>query len=119
MAFRDHLESICSAVDGAVICSVMGFDGIAIDTVERSDLGLDLPALLVEYTTLINQVRSAAGVLQSGQVEELVISTERLTTLARPLNPDYFLLLALLPQGNWGKARYTMRITAPKVQAEF
>jgi hypothetical protein len=28
-------------------------------------------------------------------------------------------LLALTPEGNWGKARYLMRVTAPKVQAEF
>ncbi len=123
MAFREHLERICSSVDGAMVCSVMGFDGIAIDTVERqpADLpeALDVQALLVEYTTLLNQVRSAAGVLQSGEVQELVISTDRLTALSRPLTPEYFLLLALGPDGNWGKARFVLRTTAPEVRAEF
>lgn len=119
MAFREHLEQICGAVDGAVVCSVMGFDGIAIDTVERQSADLDVTALLVEYTTLLNQVRGAAGVLQSGEVEEMVISTSRLTALSRPLTSEYFLLLALGPDGNWGKARFVMRTTAPKVRAEF
>jgi len=32
MGFREHLQEICKGVEGAVACSVMGFDGIAIDT---------------------------------------------------------------------------------------
>jgi predicted regulator of Ras-like GTPase activity (Roadblock/LC7/MglB family) len=119
MGFREHLQDICEGVEGAVACSVMGFDGISIDTHEASVGDLDVSSLLVEYTTLLNQVRSAAGVLQSGGVKELVVATDRLTTLARPLNDEYYLLLALTPEGNWGKARYLMRVTAPKVQAEF
>ena len=119
MGFREHLQDICEGVEGAVACSVMGFDGISIDTHEAAAGDLDIPNLLVEYTTLLNQVRSAAGVLQSGGVKELVVATDQLTTLARPLNSEYYLLLALKPDSNWGKARYMMRITAAKVQAEF
>jgi predicted regulator of Ras-like GTPase activity (Roadblock/LC7/MglB family) len=119
MGFREHLQDICEGVEGAVACSVMGFDGISIDTHEVSAGDLDVPSLLVEYTTLLNQVRSAAEVLQSGSVRELVVATDRLTALSRPLNSEYYLLLALTPDGNWGKARYLMRVTAPKVQAEF
>jgi predicted regulator of Ras-like GTPase activity (Roadblock/LC7/MglB family) len=119
MGFREHLQDICAGVDGAVACSVMGFDGIAIDTHQAAAGDLDVPTLLVEYTTLLNQVRTAAGVLQSGGVKELVVATDHLTTLARPLNPEYYLLLAMTPEGNWGRARYLMRITAAKVQAEF
>ena len=119
MGFREHLQDICKGVEGAVACSVMGFDGISIDTHEVAAGDLDVPSLLVEYTTLVNQIRTAAVVLQSGGVKELVVATDRLTTLARPLNSEYYLLLALTPEGNWGKARYLMRITAAKVQAEF
>jgi predicted regulator of Ras-like GTPase activity (Roadblock/LC7/MglB family) len=120
MAFREHLERICSAVDGTVAASVMGFDGIAVDTFERSsDPSVDVSTMLVEYANILNQVRTAAGVLQSGSVRELIISTDKLTTISRPLTPDYFLVLALAPDANWGKARFMMRITAPEVQAEF
>jgi predicted regulator of Ras-like GTPase activity (Roadblock/LC7/MglB family) len=119
MAFREYLQEICAAVDGAVVCSVMGFDGIAIDTFESQSSDLDVPTLLVEYTTVLNQVRSAAVVLQSGQVRELVVSTDKLTAMFRPLSSEYFLVLALAQEANWGKARYMMRIVAPKLQAEF
>jgi predicted regulator of Ras-like GTPase activity (Roadblock/LC7/MglB family) len=120
MAFREYLQEICAAVDGAVVCSVMGFDGIAIDTFEsRPSPDLDIPVLLVEYTTILNQVRAAADVLQSGQVRELVVSTDKLTAISRPLSPEYFLVLAIAQEANWGKARYMMRIVAPRVAAEF
>ena len=119
MAFREHLQEICAAVDGAVVCSVMGFDGIAIDTFEGRPSELDIPALLVEYTTILNQVRAAAGVLQSGPVQEVVVSTDKLTAISRPLSPEYFLVLALAKEASWGKARYMMRIVAPRLAAEF
>ncbi len=119
MAFKDHLEAICSSVEGAILSSVMGYDGIAVETTEQGAPGLDVPSLLVEYTALLGQVRSAATVLQSGSVEELVLSTERLTVFSRPLTADYFLLVALAPGANWGKARYLMRITAPRLRSEL
>jgi predicted regulator of Ras-like GTPase activity (Roadblock/LC7/MglB family) len=120
MTFREHLERICSSVEGTVAASIMGFDGIAVDTFERSaGAGVDVSSMLVEYANILNQVRTASGVLQSGGVRELIISTDKLTTISRPLTADYFLVLALAPDGNWGKARYVMRVTAPEVQAEF
>jgi predicted regulator of Ras-like GTPase activity (Roadblock/LC7/MglB family) len=119
MAFREHLERICSKAEGTVAASIMGFDGIAVDTYERSDASVDVSSMLVEYANILNQVRTAAGVLQSGTVRELIISTDKLTTISRPLTADYFLVLALAPDANWGKARFMMRVTAPEVQAEF
>jgi len=120
MGFREHLEKICASVEGAVAASVMGFDGIAIDTYESAGSdGVDLSSLLVEYANILSQVRSAAGVLQSGGVRELIISTDKLVTFSRPLGEEYFLILALVPDGNWGKARYVLRVAVPVVSREF
>lgn len=118
MGFREHLEEVCK-VDGAVAASVMGFDGIAIDTVTPQDPGVDLSALLVEYTGILSQIRSAAEVLQTGQVSDVAIGTEKLTTLLRLINQEYFLVLAMRPEGNHGKGRYLLRVTAPRLQAEL
>ncbi|MHB1845271.1 MAG: roadblock/LC7 domain-containing protein [Deltaproteobacteria bacterium] len=119
MAFKEQLSEICSSVEGAVLASVMGFDGIAVETCEQSAPGMDIPTFLVELSNLVNQLRTAAVVLQSGAVEELVLSTEKLTVFSRPLTSDYFLLVALTPAGNWGKARYLMRIAAPTLRADL
>jgi len=39
--------------------------------------------------------------------------------LMRLVSPEYFLVLAMKPEGNYGKGRYVLRITAPKVKAEL
>lgn len=120
MGFREHLEKVCSAVEGSVAASVMGFDGIAIDTLEHAGPpGVDLGNLLVEYANILSQVRTAAGMLQTGGVQELILSTEKLTIVARPLTSEYLLVLALTPEANLGKARYLLRVTAPDVAREF
>ena len=120
MGFRERLEEVV-AIDGAVAASVMGFDGIAIDTVTPpADHGdMDLDTLLVEYASILGQVKLAAEVLQTGKVSEISIGTDRLTTMLRPINAEYFLLLAMQPDANHGKGRYLLRVNAPRLQSEF
>ena len=119
MAFRTHLEQIVGQVEGAVACGGMGFDGIAIDTVQPADPGLDVQTVLIEYSNVLGKLKEATASLQAGSMSEVAIATEKLTTVARLLTPEYYLVLALLPQGNLGKARYVLRLAAPKVQAEL
>jgi predicted regulator of Ras-like GTPase activity (Roadblock/LC7/MglB family) len=120
MSFRTHLEQVISQVDGAIACSVMGFDGMAIDTQQVKEVeGLDLSAMLIEYGSILSQLKQAATSLQAGNVSEISINTERLITIARMLTPEYYVVLALTPEGNYGKGRYALRIAAPKVKAEL
>ncbi len=119
MSFRTHLEQVCSQVEGAVACSVMGFDGIAIDTHEVQSPEVDLQAMLIEYGNILTRLREAADVLQAGGVSEVSINTDKLITISRMLTPEYFIVLALTPEGNSGKGRYALRVVAPRVKAEL
>ncbi len=120
MGFREDLEAICGRVDGALAASLMGFDGIAVETAEvKSPDGIELQTLMVEYSGILSQVRQAAESLQMGKASEVSIRTEKLVAVARPLTPDYFVLLALLPDGNIGRARYELRIAGPKLAAQL
>ncbi|HEY0840766.1 MAG TPA: roadblock/LC7 domain-containing protein [Vulgatibacter sp.] len=118
MGFREQLEEICR-VDGAVAASIMGFDGIAIETVTARESDLDVETLMVEYSGLIGQVRQAAEMMQAGALTEVSIGTEQLTTHLRPINDDFFLVLAMSPDGNTGKGRYLLRVTAPRLVGEL
>jgi predicted regulator of Ras-like GTPase activity (Roadblock/LC7/MglB family) len=121
--FAEHLKSIVQQVDGAIACSVMGFDGIAVETEPRdlpeSAAELDLQAAWVEFANLMSQAKNTAETLKTGKVAELSINSEKVITLLRMVNQDYFLVLGLLPTGNYGKARYVLRVTAPKVAKEL
>lgn len=39
--------------------------------------------------------------------------------IVRVVTPEYFVALALRPEGNFGKGRYLMRVVTPKLQAEL
>jgi predicted regulator of Ras-like GTPase activity (Roadblock/LC7/MglB family) len=120
VGFREDLEAICGRVDGAFAASLMGFDGIAIETAQvKPPAGIELLNVIVEYSGILSQVRQAAESLQMGKASEVSIRTEKLVAVARPLTPDYFVLLALAPDGNIGRARYELRIAAPKLIAQL
>jgi predicted regulator of Ras-like GTPase activity (Roadblock/LC7/MglB family) len=120
VGFREDLEAICGRVDGAFAASLMGFDGIAIDTAQvNAPAGIEVQNVIIEYSGILGQVRQAAESLQMGKASEVSIRTEKLVAVARPLTPDYFVLLAMSPEGNVGRARYELRIAAPKLAAQL
>jgi predicted regulator of Ras-like GTPase activity (Roadblock/LC7/MglB family) len=120
MSFRTQLESVVAQVDGALACTIMGLDGIAVETHQLPNAEeLDLGGAWVEFANVLSQLTQTAQQLKTGEVSELSINSERVITLIRLVSPEYFLALALRPDGNWGKGRYLLRITAPKVRAEL
>lgn len=113
---RGPLEKIHQGVQGALAITLMGMDGLPVDTLhpnpsEREDM--DVSSLLVEYSSLLTQVRSSAQMFAAGGLEELAISSEHLTMIIRPVTDEYFLALALTPGANFGKGRYLLRVLAP------
>jgi predicted regulator of Ras-like GTPase activity (Roadblock/LC7/MglB family) len=119
MSFREHLEEVCRSVDGAVACSLMGVDGIEVDTHVQDGGEVDLKSLLVEYSGVLRSAREAAEAHEAGGVAEIAISTDKLLAVARIVSPEYFIVVALTPDGNVGKARFLLRVTAPKLKAEL
>lgn len=125
MGFRETLESICKQVDGALAASVMGYDGIAIDSHEVDPAKLAKPpevsvqSAMVEYSSIFGQIRIAAAQLQAGEASEFSFRTDKVVAVGRSLGPEYFVVLALAPEANVGKARYTLRVNAGKISAEF
>ncbi|HUL59238.1 MAG TPA: hypothetical protein VLU43_08185 [Anaeromyxobacteraceae bacterium] len=120
MGFREHLEEVCRSVDGALACSLMGVDGIEVDTHLAGDDGdVDVKSLLIEYSGIFRTAREAAEAHEAGGVAEVSIQTDKVLTVARLVSPEYFMVVALDPGGNFGKARFMLRITAPKLRAEL
>ncbi|MBK8014347.1 MAG: roadblock/LC7 domain-containing protein [Deltaproteobacteria bacterium] len=113
------LERLCQRVPGALAASIMGLDGLPVDTHTASKGDIDLSSLLVEYSSTLAQVRESAQMFAAGALEEISIRAENLTTIIRPITTEYFLALALLPEANFGKGRYHLRMTAPELVDEL
>lgn len=122
MGFTEHLKTVVSSVDGAIACSVMGFDGIAVETFQGPGSGsqdLELSSAWVEFANVLSQLRHAVTGLKTGAVSELAVNSEKCLTLIRMINGEYFVVLGLTPSGNQGKGRYVLRVTAPLLAQEL
>ncbi|MBM4280778.1 MAG: hypothetical protein FJ137_08465 [Deltaproteobacteria bacterium] len=117
--FKESLATLLDNLPGARSATVMGFDGIAIDSVDAADALGDEQSAAVELAAVTTQLRRAAEGLGAGDVQEVTLETERQVTLLRPLTSEYLLAVTLARQGFIGQARYRMRVIAPKLAAEL
>jgi predicted regulator of Ras-like GTPase activity (Roadblock/LC7/MglB family) len=131
--FRDSLQKLVERVDGGVAGILMGFDGISVEAYTRPESrpdpnpvvaatrgdATDIQTIGMELAHVIGQVRRAATALEAGDLKEVTIRAENLVVLVRALSDEYFLAFALKPQSSFGRARYALRVLAPKIQAEL
>lgn len=113
--FRDALRDVVEGTEGGIAGLLMGFDGIAVESYTKPDAEVDIQTVGMELSVVLKDLRRAVEQLQAGRTRELSIQAEKLVTLVRMLNDDYFLALAMAPDGNYGKGRFLMRLTAPKL----
>lgn len=113
--FREMLQDLVEKTDGGVAGLLMASDGIAIDQYTKVDSPFDIESVGMEYTVVLKGLQRAAEMLDTGTTNEVSLKTERLTTVVRLLSDEYFVALTLEPGGNVGKARYLLRIAAPKL----
>jgi predicted regulator of Ras-like GTPase activity (Roadblock/LC7/MglB family) len=120
VSFSDTLGSLAKRIEGAVAAIILGIDGIPIERYTTTlEPGLDIEMIATELTTLLRRGMHTATDTALGDLREMVIGTERLTILLRPITPDYFLMLAVLPGGNVGRARYELRKAQLVLEEEF
>ncbi len=117
--FQQLLEDALQQVDGALACGLMGFDGIPVETALGDRSRVDAPTLGTELSGHILGLARTMDALRIGPMGELSLQTARLWVVARVLNQNYFLLMFLEPGANLGKARYLLRMLAPKIRREF
>lgn len=118
--FRKPLEEIMERTDGCIGALIMGTDGIAVEKVlapEGHDANLDVAA--AEFTSLVRSAQRTCGDSGLGALRELVVSCEEATIVMRLLNRDYFMVLALRPDGNLGRSRFELRKAELELAKEF
>ncbi len=103
--FKEVLQEIRDRVDGAVAVSLIGLDGIAIESIKTN--GVPLDALGAEFGGFIKSIRPNAE-LNTGEVLQFALVTEKYITFLSAVTPEYFVLLVMRPDGNYGRARYEL-----------
>jgi predicted regulator of Ras-like GTPase activity (Roadblock/LC7/MglB family) len=103
--FKDVLSGIKTRVDGALAVSLIGLDGIAIESINDAQVPLDVFG--AEFGGFIKSVRPNAE-LNTGDVLQFALVTEKYITFLSAVTEEYFVLLVMRPDGNYGRARFEL-----------
>ncbi len=117
MSFEPTLQKMVDGCPGAIGIALMGSDGIPVaqlqlgadDSGEAGELGEDVGAAGVEFGRILDEMRKAADALSAGRLNEAVVGLSRYWLLFRAVDDELFVVLALLPDANVGKARFLIR----------
>lgn len=108
------LAYLVDNVDGALSVAIGAMDGLLVEQYPQQ--GVDLSAMAAEETKIITTTQSAfKNALQSGDIQEIIITSERLIGYTRLFNSELFCLLTMNPSGNIGKARLYVEQSMPKI----
>jgi predicted regulator of Ras-like GTPase activity (Roadblock/LC7/MglB family) len=116
--FLDQLSRISNRIDGALALSLVAKDGIAVESVS-SDPNLDLEVLAAELVAQARSITEDHRELHVGEVQQLSVTTDRLTLMVSSVAADYYLLLVLGPEGNYGRARFELRRARLLLEADL
>ncbi|MDP3274955.1 MAG: hypothetical protein Q8Q09_07140 [Deltaproteobacteria bacterium] len=113
--FKEALRDVVENTEGGQAALLMGFDGIAVDSYVREGSEVGIEVIGMELSVLLKGLMHAVEAVEAGGAQELAIQAEKLTIIVRILNRDYFLGLAMGPDGNYGKGRFLLRLASPKL----
>jgi len=113
MSFAARLREIVDNCGGGIAAALMGNDGIPVEQVSRRGASQgpldDIGAAGAEFGRILEEIRKASDAVAGGAVAETTIVLSRVTLIFRTVDEDTFLVVALQPDGNLGKARYLIR----------
>jgi len=118
--FKEALQGVVDGTDGGLAGLLMDFEGIPVESYARDDSGgFDIEAVGAEVSVVVKAIQRATEMLEAGETREVAFKSEKMVTLIRIINNNYFLALTMSPDGNFGKGRFMLRVTAPKLVDEL
>lgn len=104
MDLQHILEETLNKIAGANYVSCVGMDGIALSQAIK-EVPFDPAILDAEIANLVGYSLKACESINGGDFEEILFSTDKYLILARKINKDAFLIVALSEIKNLGLAR--------------
>lgn len=120
MSFAPMLREIVEGCGGGIAAALMGNDGIAVEEVgaaRSGPLAGGIETAGIEFGRILDEVRKASDAIGGGTVGETTVVLSQVTLIFRTVDEDTFLVTAVAPDGNLGKARYLIRKQLPAIRA--
>ena len=120
--FQDNMGQAIKHVQGASGCLLIGFDGIPIASVYPETDRVDetrLIELAVELAAMLGKLNRIADENQTPRIDSLSLSGGGVTALARVIQREYLLILALSPQADLKRGQQMLKLLTPWVEGEM
>jgi len=118
MSFSDILKQVVNGTEGALGALVVGLDGISVEEFSVSS-EINLQSMTVEYSSLLKEIEKGSQNADMGSTKEVTVIADKAMIMLRRLNSEYFFVLVMKPEGNFGKGRFLLRMSVPKLLKEF
>ena len=118
MPFKKLLTEMVEGVPHALGAIIVDWEGEAVDHVARID-DYELKVIGAHKGVILTNLREVVRRLDGGDLEELVIATEKAQTLVLPLTEEYFLVLTLSSGEALGRALFEARRCAARLRVEI
>jgi len=118
MSFADILREVVNGTEGALGALIVGLDGIPVEEYSVSK-EMDIQSMTVEYSSLLKEIEKGSQAAQMGTTKEVTVMADNAMIMLRRLNEEYFFVLIIKPEGNFGKGRFLLRMSVPKLLKEF
>jgi predicted regulator of Ras-like GTPase activity (Roadblock/LC7/MglB family) len=118
MNFQENLARTVQSIPGALALSLIGMDGIRIESVVHTD-AIDMDNLSAELTTFIRNLTMANADLRLGKLQQMALLSQAYTSIVSSVTDEYYLLCVLERQEYFGKARYELKKLALRLGEEF
>ncbi len=108
--FKEVLHKAMTNTAGCLAVLVMGIDGIIVEKVWQNAESekVDFEVAAAEYTVILKNANRINSDLKIGELREMTFSTTNAAFIMRFVGQDYFLAMALSPEGNFGRGRYEL-----------
>lgn len=116
--FRETLLGFAERVEGLHGVSLVGRDGIAIDSVVPAEDGV-LEMVSAEMTGILSQLNAADLGIDAVALRSFMVQSERATVVLSAVTSEYYLLILLSPGAYSGRARFEARKAAAILEKEL
>lgn len=116
--FQDTLRRIAERVEGTRAVSLVGVDGIAIDSYGTSE-GVSMESFAAELGAFVKSAQGPHRSLDSAQIQQLSVVTDSAIAILSRVTEEYYLLLLLSREGNFGRGRFELARAALALEKEL
>ena len=105
--FREALQRLQSRVEGTLAVTLIGLDGIPIESINEGQIPLD--AVSAEFTGFLKSIQSSNNDIETGSVQHVAVMTDRYIINLSVVTSEYLILMVMSRDGNHGRARFELQ----------